>query len=157
MKQIARRIFPLPRPLGRLLASRRGSLTVEYVVIMPIFLVALAFAFEFGQVFIAHQSVENNVRSAVRYLSRSSLSASDRQVAVNIIRNGDPGNSGAGPDYLECDPSADCIRITNEAWGRRITVRARINYQPRLFQFFGPDGVDFIRMAVTEDARHAGV
>ena len=161
------------RSLRDFVRAERGSLTVEYVIILPMFLVALAFAFEFGQIFIAHQSVENNVRSAVRYLARSDLDPGDLQTARNIAMTGRPTGGTAAP-YLTCavpppggdDPTAadSCIGIDPTAFfsnvygrsGKTVRINMRMDYSITFFGFLGPDVFD-IEMYVSEDARHSGV
>src|SRR6185312_16209912 len=59
--------------LRRFTKTDSGTATIEFVVAIPMFLAALAFAFEFGQIFLAHQGTVDNVRAAARYLSRVDL------------------------------------------------------------------------------------
>ena len=68
--------------------DRDGAVTIEFVVTLPLFLVALAFAFEFGQIFLAHQSTVNNVRAASRYLSRTAVTPANLACAQDIVRTG---------------------------------------------------------------------
>src|ERR1044071_8804165 len=79
--------------------DEKGAVTIEFVVILPMFLVVLAIAFEFGQIFLAHQQTVDNVREAARYLSRSDLSDADVTRATNIVRTGKL-TGGTTPDWL---------------------------------------------------------
>jgi Flp pilus assembly protein TadG len=66
----------------------RGAGTIEFVLVLPLFLAALALAFEFGQIFIAHQNTVNNVRAAARYLSRTDCRDVHEERAQNIVQTG---------------------------------------------------------------------
>jgi Flp pilus assembly protein TadG len=61
----------LPRPLARLLDEERGSLVVEFVIVLPLILGMLVLVAEFGRAFWYHQIVTKGVRDGVRYLSRA--------------------------------------------------------------------------------------
>jgi Flp pilus assembly protein TadG len=120
------------RGLNSFLASRRGAVTIEFVLTIPLFLIALAFAFEFGQLFLAHQSTVNNVRSAARYLARTSLNASDFDRADNIIRTGQP-TGGSAPEYLADACDTTCATFNNG--NKQLSVTVRVNYPLTLFGF----------------------
>jgi Flp pilus assembly protein TadG len=76
------------RSISSFLNSRQGTGTVEFVLSIPLFLVALAFAYELGQFLLAHQNVVNNVHAAARYLSRTACLDEHEERAKNIIRTG---------------------------------------------------------------------
>lgn len=140
--------------------DERGSITIEFVVMLPLFLAALAFTFEFGRVFVAHQGTVNNVRSAMRYLSRSDLSGNDVTAATNIVRTGVPAG-GAAPDYLA---SATVDINTNyksepTAFSRPVqTIRifTKVEIPLLIFGFVDSDGPAKIPFVVVEDMRHVG-
>jgi hypothetical protein len=136
--------------------AEKGAVTIEFVCTLPLFLAALAFAFEFGQFFLAHQSTVNNVRAATRYLSRTDANVQDRVVARRIVRTGQI-SGGTSPDYLTVadvdfeledvinpDPDRPSISI----W--RLTTR--VDYRPMLFGFVGGENVT-IPFVVREDFR----
>ena len=50
-----------------------GSTTVEFVIIVPVLLTALVFAFEFGRALFAYEVMTSDVESAVRYISHVPL------------------------------------------------------------------------------------
>lgn len=144
--------------------DRTASATIEFVVTMPMFLAALAFAFEFGQIFLAHQSTVNNVRSAARYLSRSDLSASDISIAENIIRAGKT-SGGIQPEYLT--PTYAIVTIDDDyatfgpptftRSGKTIRIVTRVNYPLTIFGFIEDGGRPNIPFVVVEDLRFIGV
>jgi hypothetical protein len=61
----------LPRQLVRLLGEERGSLVVEFVIMLPLVLGILILIAEFGRAFWYHHIVTKGVRDGVRYLSRA--------------------------------------------------------------------------------------
>ena len=139
--------------------AERGTVTIEFVVTLPLFLVALAFAFEFGQFFLAHQSTVNNVRAASRYLSRTDATRADRTRAESIVRTGQIAG-GTAPGYL-ADATVDVSSqnlIDPDDQDRPLIriwrISARVGYQPSLFGFFGGDNAK-IPFVVREDIRIA--
>jgi hypothetical protein len=58
-------------PFRDFLKNHSGSMTVEFVVLVPLLLAALAFSFEFGKALWAYDVATRDVRAAVRYLSRA--------------------------------------------------------------------------------------
>ena len=136
--------------------SDRGAVTIEFVCTMPLFLAALAFAFEFGQFFLAHQSTVHNVRAASRYLSRTDMTFSDRARARTIVRTGQISN-GTAPDYLaSADIDIELEDVINPGPDtppiRIWKISARVDYQPLLFGFIGGDNIT-LPFVVREDFR----
>ena len=58
--------------LRNFIAGRSGSMTVEFVVLSPLLLLALAFSFEFSRALWAYDVVTRDVRAGVRFVSRES-------------------------------------------------------------------------------------
>src|SRR5688572_15717585 len=80
--------------LLKFLADRRGSMTVEFIAIVPLFIAALLFGFEFGRAFWAYDVVTRDVRAAVRYLSRATpYNAAAQTQATNVAKTGLPGGT----------------------------------------------------------------
>jgi hypothetical protein len=133
--------------------SERGAVTIEFVCTLPLFLAALAFAFELGQFFLAHQSTVHNVRAATRFLSRLAPAANVDE-ARNIVRTGRI-NGGDAPEYLDdadieirdIDPLPRDVNI----W----RVQATVTYRPLLMGFLGGDAIT-IPFVVREDFRIVG-
>jgi hypothetical protein len=103
------------RRAGALLRSARqfrrdagGAGTLEFVLTLPLFLVPLAFAVELGLFLVAHQDVVNNVRSAVRYLSRTDCTSTHQDRARNIVRTGHLLDEGSPPYPLIFDEGNLC-------------------------------------------------
>ena len=123
-------------------AAHDGAVTIEFVCTMPLFLAALAFAFEFGQFFLAHQSTVNNVRAASRYLSRLNVQdCSNGSVARAIIRTGRI-SGGSAPAYMD-DVQISCWReqeypqANSDGEIRVRTLIVRAEYEPILLGFLG--------------------
>jgi Flp pilus assembly protein TadG len=147
--------------------DRRGAGTLEFVLTLPLYLLALGFAFEFGRFLLAHQSVVNNVRSAARYLARSDMSGTSQSNAERIVRTGRIATPGVTPDYL--DPSNAVVTVTptystfsaptfREA-GRTMRIRVDVTYRLSslgLLSFGQGAGLLNIPFTVVEDLRYTG-
>ena len=151
------------RLLKKFIAARDGSATIEFVVTLPLFLAALAFAFEFGQIFLAHQSTVDNARMAARYLSRSDLSATDITRATNMVRTGRV-TGGTAPDYLTAANATVTITPSYSTFstptfsrsGQTTRVKVLVNFPLTIFGFIG-DTRATIPFVVVEDLRYVGV
>lgn len=150
------------RNLESFQACQRGAVTIEFVMTIPLFLAALAFAFEFGRFFLAHQSTVNNVRSAARYLSRVEITDANFDCAKYIVRTGrmDFGDGvcaapdeGDYPDYLA--PANADIAIARNA--QRIFIRTDVRFPLTIFGFVDGSGRSNLRFAVQEDVRWVGM
>lgn len=140
--------------------QENGSITVEMVVTFPLILAALAFSFEFGRMFVAHHTTVNNVRSAVRYLSRSDLSDTRLNEALQIVRTGIP-SGGVAPEWVESAdvqvfPAQSTFTDTNfRTNGQVIRIQATVNFRFMIATFMGDDRAT-IPIVVVEDIRHIG-
>ncbi|MDP3738234.1 MAG: TadE/TadG family type IV pilus assembly protein [Hyphomonadaceae bacterium] len=136
-------------------AQDSGAVTIEFVVTLPLFLAALAFAFEFGNIFVAHQATVNNVRAASRYLSRSDMSASDITKATNMVRNGRLAG-GTTPNYLtSINATVSMPAAASVQSGDVFEVRTRVDYPLSIFSLAG-DNRATIPFVVVEDLRFVG-
>jgi Flp pilus assembly protein TadG len=144
----------------KLLSDERGAATIEFVCTLPLFLAALAFAFEFGQIFLAHQSTVNNVRAASRYLSRSDLSTADIDKAKNMVLTGQLVG-GTAPDYIELDDinvqdSYTTFSPPNfSRSGSTARIYVHVAFPLTIFSFLG-DSRPTIPFVVVEDFRFVG-
>jgi Flp pilus assembly protein TadG len=136
------------RKFGR---DERGIATIEFVVTLPLLVGALAFAFEFGSYFLAHQETVNNVRSAARFLARSANVSASANDAITIVRTGRFGGT-AIPEYLNATNAA----VTVSSSGGVVTVNARVNYPVIMFGLLGSPGTTSIPFNVRENVRHVG-
>lgn len=151
----------LPSPL-KFVKGADGSVTIEFVVTIPLFLAALAFAFEFGQAFLAHQSTVNNVRSASRYLARVPVSQAASDCARAIVQTGKLNMQDSGlcplpstssyPSYLA--PESATIEVTQD--NARVRIRARVDFPLSIFGL-AADAAPAIPFVVVEDVRYVGL
>jgi len=61
------------RAFRRFLRNQVGTGSVEFVIGLPLILVAQAIAFDFGRVLMEQHVLESGVRDATRYLARSNI------------------------------------------------------------------------------------
>jgi len=145
----------------RFLRDERGAVTIEFVVTLPMFLAALAFSYEFGQLFLAQQSTVNNVRSAARFLSRVDLNNNNRDLAEDIIRMGKlPSRIAANnivPDYLEdtCGGGGPHCITWDDNGTIEFTVKAK--YRLSIFRFADQDAPTDIPFVIRERIRWVGM
>ncbi|HEX5008587.1 MAG TPA: TadE/TadG family type IV pilus assembly protein [Hyphomonadaceae bacterium] len=144
----------------KFLRNERGAATIEFVCTLPLFLAALAFAFEFGQIFLAHQSTVNNVRAASRYLSRSDLSQSDIDKAKNMVLTGRLVG-GTSPDYLDLndvDVQQTYTTFSTPTFSRSgstARIYVQVAFPLTIFGFLGGNQPT-IPFVVVEDFRFVG-
>ena len=78
----------------KFIADRRGSMTVEFVALVPMLVAALTFGFEFGRALWAYDVVTRDVRAAVRYLSRANpYDATAKTQATTVAKTGSPSGT----------------------------------------------------------------
>jgi Flp pilus assembly protein TadG len=97
--------------------NSQGSVTAEFVISLPLILLALVFVFEFGSLFWAHHVAVNNVRDAIRFLSRAPLTSVFLTQATNIARTGNSATSIGIYDWMKktCADGGICININQSA------------------------------------------
>ena len=98
------------------LKKTSGSMTVEFIVLVPMLLVALGFAYEFGRAMWAYDVMTRDVRAAVRYLSRTyPYDATSKGYAINVARTGIPVGGTThfpwGAPWSSCSP---CVTVGSE-------------------------------------------
>jgi Flp pilus assembly protein TadG len=89
-------MLKIARAFRGFLKDRSGSMTVEFVVLVPVLLVALVFSFDFGRAFWAYDTITRDVRAGARYVSRVQTvpTSGDCPTATqNIIETGSPTDS----------------------------------------------------------------
>jgi Flp pilus assembly protein TadG len=139
----------------RFVRNEHGAVTIEFVVMLPVFLAALAFSYEFGQLFLAQQSTINNVRAAGRYLARVELNGTNENNAERIIRRG-VLSGGTTPDYMVgvCQaPNPDCITFD----GDTIDIVVRVNYPLSIFGFIDSNAPATLPFTIHEHYRWVGM
>lgn len=74
--------------------DHRGSMTVEFVAMVPVLVLTLVVGFEFGRALWAYDIITRDVRAAVRYLSRTNpYDATAKTQATNVAKTGSPSGT----------------------------------------------------------------
>jgi|GEM_PF-6054512 len=147
-------------------ADRRGTSTVEFVIGLPLLLLAMVFVFEFSTLFWAHHIAVNDVRSAVRFLSRAPLAEPYLTAARNIAKTGDPADSIGDYDWMagitvDIDESYATFSAADfRTGGDIIRIEARVPFALNTFAmlnaFTGGSIGNSLTLSVVEEARHIG-
>lgn len=151
------------RPYRR---DEQGGVTLEFVIGLPLLMVAMVFVFEFSTLFWAHHIATNNVRSAVRYLARAPLEEPYLTQATNMARTGNAlATTGS---YGWMDAVAITVEQANDNFskpdfrndGQIIRIRADIpfvlNTLAMMNAFSGNATANNLTVSVVEEARHIG-
>jgi Flp pilus assembly protein TadG len=145
--------------------QRSGSATVEFVCTIPLILAAMAFSFEFGRALWAHQILTENVRSAVRFLSRNELNDASRTLAGIIVSTGQYSGSTTGQFWGEdvtvtfypsaVNPPAETFGPPDyRVSGQTIRIEAQVPVNLALLGFLGISTL--FTVATADEARHVG-
>ena len=103
------------RAVKKLIVDASGSMTVEFVVLVPLLLAALVFSFEFARALWAYDVMTRDVRAGVRYLSRASTSCGSAAEtnAENIAKTGLINGTDADAHFpwKGVSPTFDCTSV----------------------------------------------
>ncbi len=154
----------LLRPLARLLGEERGSLVVEFVIVLPLILGLLILIAEFGRAFWYYQIVTKGVRDGVRYLSRAPVAefADFAEQARYLAMTGRPDPSAAPAYSWWTDIATVTVAAPEEVGGppqfrmpfERITMQAAVPVSFPLLAWIGQDTT--ITIVATDQARYIG-
>ncbi|MCK5384934.1 MAG: pilus assembly protein [Alphaproteobacteria bacterium] len=163
MQDISRKV------LKPFVADNNGSATIEFVVTLPLTLVAFVFAFEFSQLFLAHHVATNNVRSATRYLSRAPLVEPYLTGTRNIARTGDLDTATGAYDWMAAIQDSDIdIQTNHETFtntdfrvtGQVVRIQMDVPYTFTTFGmlngFTGGSIGNGLTLNIIEEARYIG-
>lgn len=158
--------------MRKVFKNTEASVTIEFVIGLPLILVALVFVFEFSNIFWAHHITANNVQSAARFLARAPLAEPYLTQAENIAKTGDPTTETGRYDWMkkDCDDGGICITIDQNfatftaadfrAAGRIIKVQADVPLSLPLFGLInalsGGTTPDSINLRLVEETRYFG-
>jgi Flp pilus assembly protein TadG len=126
------RTFDPRRLLRRFARSERGTQLVELAIVLPILLMLLGAAAEFGRFFYTYQTLSKATRAGARYLTTESAAGAADAKAKNLVVYGN--QSGTGTPVVT-GLSGTNIRVVRtggtNAFPERITVRIEgYTYQP---------------------------
>lgn len=97
-----------------------GSITVEFLIMLPLILVAIVFVYDLGRAIWAYEIASQDVRAGLRYLSRVesvtnfSSSSSAVQAAINLAETGSTTTTANCPSNCHY-PWTDSSSITVSA------------------------------------------
>jgi len=156
----------------KFLQNTRGSVTVEFVIGLPLILLALVFVFEFSNLFWAHHIAVNNVQSATRFLSRAPLAEPFLTQAANIAATGNPATPTGAYAWMEkiCADGGICIDINQNfttfsatdfrVAGKTVRVEANVPMAMPLFglinAFSGGHIAQTLTLHIIEETRYFG-
>lgn len=101
----------------------RGSLSIEYVILVPLVLLVVALIYVFGRVANIGGVLDASTRDATRAASEAPDYAQARTSAEQIIR------SAIGDTSSTCKATLSVTVTQNFAPGNTLTVRARCSYR----------------------------
>jgi Flp pilus assembly protein TadG len=112
--------------------SERGTQLVELAIVLPVLILMLGAAAEFGRFFYTYQTLAKATRAGARYLTTESAAGSNDPQAENLVVYGDP--AGDGSPVVEGLTTGQ-VRITRtggtSAFPERVTVKiVGYTYEP---------------------------
>jgi Flp pilus assembly protein TadG len=118
---------------ARLLArDERGTQLVELAIVLPVLILMLGAAAEFGRFFYTYQTLAKATRAGARYLTTETAAGSSDPKAENLVVYGDP--AGDGSPVVEGLTTGQ-VQITRtggtSAFPERVTVKiVGYTYEP---------------------------
>jgi Flp pilus assembly protein TadG len=154
----------LLRPLARLLGEERGSLVVEFVIMLPLVLGILILIAEFGRAFWYHHIVTKGVRDGVRYLSRAPAAQFDAYAERARYRAmTGQADSSAAPVYdwwtdvatvTASEPEELAAPPLFRTTFKRVTLQAAVPVPFPLLALFGQEPT--VTIVAADQARYIG-
>ena len=133
-------MFDFVLPAGRALwRERKGSVLVEWSILMP-FLLTLGFGvFEFGNMLYKQHLVETGLKDSARYLARVADPVAQQQIGKEIAVMGEDGGTNKRVSFWNVsDVSVSITTIANP-------VDATTNERT----YRGPDPIPVVRVSTT--------
>ena len=126
------RLFKPARLVGRFARSERGTQLVELAIVLPIVLMLMGAAAEFGRFFYTYQTLSKATRTGARYLTTESAAGTMDAKAKNLVVYGN--QTGTGTPVIS-GLSGGNVTVTrtggSNAFPERVTVRIEgYTYQP---------------------------
>ena len=154
---------------NRLGRDRRGAAAIEFGLLVPLFILFLLGAIEFGRVLAQSNAVEKGVRAGVALAVRSDnpiIAASDQETAIkNLVKYGNTGGSGAflvnGWSEAGASVVIDVVRTyTDGASGVTgldvIRIIATVPYTPLVPGLFTFAGLSSFNIVVDHEQAYIG-
>ncbi len=118
---------------ARLLArSERGTQLVELAIVLPLLIMMLGAAAEFGRFFYTYQTLAKATRTGARYLTTESAAGTNDPKAENLVVYGNPSGNG---NPVVSGLTTDQVQISRtggtSSFPERVTVKiVGYTYEP---------------------------
>jgi len=132
VREVFARPFKPARLVRRFARSERGTQLVELAIVLPVVLMLMGAAAEFGRFFYTYQTLAKATRTGARYLMTETAAGTEDAKAKNLVVYGN--ESGAGTPVITGLSGAN-VRVVrsggSNAFPERVTVRIEgFTYQP---------------------------
>lgn len=155
-----------PKPLYSLLSEERGGATIEFMICLPLILIAFVFVLEFSMLFWAHHVASNNVRSATRFLTRAPLVEPFLTQSENMARTGNTATAIGAYKWMtgmNINVDTSFNNFTEDDFrnnGHTLRIRADVPYTFMTFDMMnelsGGSVGTAISFSIVEEARYIG-
>ncbi len=155
--------------LNRLGRDRRGTAAIEFGLLVPLFMLFLLGAIEFGRVLAQSNAVEKGVRAGVALAVRSDnpiVAASAQETAIkNVVKYGSTGSSGTylvdGWSEAGASVVIDVVRTYTDATSGVtgldvIRIVATVPYTPLVPGLFAFAGLSTFNIVVDHEQAYIG-
>lgn len=147
-------------------SEENGGATIEFMICLPLILVAFVFVFEFSQLFWAHHVAANNVRSAIRFISRAPLVEPFLTQTENLAKTGTENDATGAYSWMsgvlvDIQPNFDSFTSADfRNDGQIVRIHARVPYSFMTFdmlnRFTSGAANTALTFSVVEEARYIG-
>ena len=155
----------MPNSFNRLRRDRRGAAAIEFGLLVPLFILFLLGAIEFGRVLTQSNAVEKGVRAGVALAVRSNnpMSAAQTTSVENLVKYGNTGGSGSYlVDGWSNAGSTVVIDVVRTFSGGGVTgldvirVIATVPYTPLMPGLFSFAGLSSFNIVVDHEQAYIG-
>jgi len=153
--------------LNRLRRDRRGTAAIEFGLLVPLFMIFLLGAIEFGRVLTQANAVEKGVRAGVALAVRSDnpITAAQTTSVSNVVKYGETGSSGPflvdGWSDAGATVVIDVVRTYTDATSGVtdlpvIRIVATVPYTPLVPGLFAFAGLSTFNIVVDHEQAYIG-
>jgi Flp pilus assembly protein TadG len=132
VREVFSRPFNPARFVKRLARSERGTQLVELAIVLPVVLMLMGAAAEFGRFFYTYQTLAKATRAGARYLMTEPAAGTSDDKAKSLVVYGDAGGTGTPVVSGLTDANVRVVRTGgSSAFPERVTVRIEgYTYRP---------------------------
>ncbi len=152
--------------LNRLGRDRRGAAAIEFGLLVPLFMLFLLGAIEFGRVLTQSNAVEKGVRAGVALAVRSDnpITAAQTTSVQNLVKYGNTGGTGSYlvDGWSDTVNSSVVIDVVRTYTGGGVTgldvirIIATVPYTPLVPGLFSFAGLSTFNIVVDHDQAYIG-